>query len=63
MDLPETVRVNRRILALIASKYTDPAWTIVNTMETRYYIRLHEETLRAEQALEHGGIAPRTTEP
>jgi hypothetical protein len=58
MNLQETVKVNKRILALIESKYTEPPSLWPTSPESRYYGHLLKDTQKAEEALKHEGLAP-----
>lgn len=58
MDLSTTVILNRKILTLIESKYTEPSSLWPKTPESRYYAKLLDDTRKAELALEHGGLVP-----
>ena len=57
MDLRATAEINRKILALIKSKYEAGIVLDKRTLENRYYERLQKDNKGAENALEHGGIA------
>ena len=56
MNLQETVKINKRILALIKSKYEDPPSLWPRGLESRYYDHLSRDTQKAEEALKHGGL-------
>lgn len=57
MDLRATAEINRKILALIKSKYEAGIVLDKRTLENRYYERLQKDNKGAKNALEHGGIA------
>jgi hypothetical protein len=57
MDLKQTCKVNKQIMKLIESKYTELFPAAYNTPEARYYRMLERDTAQAEEALKHGGIA------
>jgi hypothetical protein len=57
MKLQDIIKTNKMILALIASKYPDISFTIHDSIESRYYVKLLEETKTAQSALNHGGLA------
>ena len=63
MDLQKTVAVNRKLIALIESKYQEPVYAWPNTIERRYFEKLQLDTYQAEKALKAGGLALPTTEP
>lgn len=58
MNLQATVKTNKRILALIESKYEKMPSLWAKNPETTYYYCLLRDTERAEAAIEHGGLAP-----
>ena len=58
MNLPETLKVNRQIMALIESKHPDPPYLWSHNIEARYYEQLVLDTHKARQAMKAGGIAP-----
>jgi hypothetical protein len=63
MDLKATIATNKRILALIQSKYQELWPAAYNTPEARYYRMLERDTAQAEAALTHSGLASPPTNP
>ena len=64
MYLSATIATNKRILALIESKYQELWPAAYNTPEARYYRMLKRDTAQAEDALAHTGLAtPPPTPP
>jgi hypothetical protein len=57
MGLYTTIQINRQILKLIASKYTELFPAGYSTREARYYKALDRDTQQAIDALVHGGLA------
>lgn len=57
MDLMATVKVNRQILKLISSKHDQFFPGAYSSHEARYYAKLNRDTIQAEEALKHGGLA------
>jgi len=63
MDLQETIRINRAIMALIRQKYDQFFPGAYSTPESRYYTMLERDTIKAVSALKHGGIDVPPQEP
>jgi len=57
VDLQATVKINRQILKLIASKHGQFFQGACSSAEARYYQRLKRDTIQGEEALKHGGLA------
>jgi len=51
MMLKETIKINKKIMRLILSKYEDPTSLELTTPESHYYQRLRRETEQAENYL------------
>ena len=56
MNLQETIKINKEILALMESKYEGPFPTWSTGPESRYYNYLLRDTQKAEESLKHGGL-------
>lgn len=56
MDLKATVEVNKKIVALIKSKYAAGIVLDKRTLEYRYYLTLQEDNGKVKNALGHGGL-------
>jgi len=52
MTLEETIKINKKIMDLIKSRYDDTFPDSFNSPESRYYERLDRETEQAEQYLD-----------
>lgn len=59
MDLHQTIATNKKILALIESKYEELWPAAFNTPEARYYHMLTKDTVQAEYALNNAGLSSR----
>jgi hypothetical protein len=57
MNIAQTVKINRQIMKLIKSKYTELFPAAYSTTEARYYKLLRRHTDQAIEAMEHGGLA------
>ena len=49
MNLKQTISINKRIMKLIRSKYTEVFPNGYDTPESRYYCRLKQDTEKAEK--------------
>lgn len=58
MDLSATIKINKQILALIESKYSEPPSLWPTSPESQYYNHLVKDTQKAEEALKHEGLSP-----
>lgn len=53
MDLKATLKINKKIMALIASKYPDEFPTGYTTLDFRYYTHLRKDIENAERHLSY----------
>jgi len=57
MNLQQTIKINKLIMALISSKYPDISFVNNKSFEARYFVKLVEDTKVAQSALNHKGLA------